>query len=161
MFFILFLLSDPRQKLDDDLTFKQKVRELDLLSNCLLLPSLIALFLALSWAGTKYPWSDGRVIGMFVVFAVLLVAFGFNQHRRGDSAVLPFRILTSRSVIAGAVFTMCTNSLTNILEWYLPTYYQVVRSRVGETSLHGSLAITKITLLTTSCIGSLPARVVS
>jgi hypothetical protein len=86
----------------------------------------------LSWAGTKYPWADGKVIGLFVVFAVLLAAFIFNQRRRGDSAVLPFRIIKSRSVISGFIFTTCTNSMTNVLEWYLPTYYQVVRSQVRQ-----------------------------
>ncbi|KAJ5611348.1 major facilitator superfamily domain-containing protein [Penicillium lagena] len=53
----------------------------------------------------EYQWSDGRVIGLFVVFAVLLAAFIFNQYRRGDSAALPFRIIKSRSVIAGFIFT--------------------------------------------------------
>lgn len=117
---------------DGRLTFTQKIRELDLVSNCLFIPSLAALFLALSWAGTKYPWSDGKVIGLFVVFAVLLAAFLYNQRRRGDSAVLPLRILKSRSVIAAFIFTMCTNSMTNVLEWYLPTYYQVVQSQVSR-----------------------------
>lgn len=108
----------------------QKVTDLDLFSNCLFIPSLTALFVGLSWAGTKYPWSDRKVISLFVVFAVLVTAFVFNQYRRGDSAALPFRIMKSRSVIAGFIFTTCTNSMTNVLEWYLPTYYQVVRSHV-------------------------------
>jgi hypothetical protein len=128
---MFFLLSDPTARREDDLTLAQKIRELDLVSNCLFIPSLTALFIALSWAGTKYPWSDGKVIGLFVVFGVLLVAFLLNQHRRGDSAALPFRILKSRNVIAGFIYTTCTNSMTNVLEWYLPTYYQVVRSRVS------------------------------
>ncbi|KAJ5226834.1 Major facilitator superfamily domain general substrate transporter [Penicillium citrinum] len=131
---LYFLFSDPRDGEDDGLTFSQKIRELDLVSNCLFIPSLTALFIALSWAGTKYPWSDGKVIGLFVVFGVLLSAFIFNQYRRGDSAALPFRIVTKRSVIAGFIFTTCTNSMTNLLEWYLPTYYQVVRSRTPSES---------------------------
>ncbi|KAB8256125.1 major facilitator superfamily domain-containing protein [Aspergillus pseudonomiae] len=131
---MLFLFSDPRTLQEDDLTMTQKIRELDLVSNCLFIPSLTALFIALSWAGTKYPWSDGKVIGLFVVFAVLLVLFLINQYRRGDSAALPFRIIKSRSVIAGFIFTTCTNSMTNVLEWYLPTYYQIVRSRTPSES---------------------------
>ena len=137
---MFFLFSDPRIRQEDALTMSQKIRELDLVSNCLFIPSLTALFVALSWAGTKYPWSDGKVIGLFIVFAVLLAAFVFNQYRRGDSAALPFRILKNRSVIAGFIFTTCTNSMTNVLEWYLPTYYQVVRSKVR---FRDQFAITK------------------
>ncbi|KAJ6444718.1 DNA ligase (Polydeoxyribonucleotide synthase) [Purpureocillium lavendulum] len=129
-----FLFSDPRSRSADDLTLAQKIKALDLVSNCLFIPSLTALFIALSWAGTKYPWSDGKVIGLFVVFAVLLGAFLFNQYRRGDSAALPFRVIRGRSVIAGFIFTTCTNSMTNVLEWYLPTYYQVVRSKSPSES---------------------------
>lgn len=127
----LFLLfSDPRTGEDNYLTFAQKIREIDLVSNFLFIPSLTVLFLALSWAGTKYPWSDGRVIALFIVFAVLFAAFFFNQYRRGDSAALPLRIIRNRSVIAGFIFTACTNSMTNVFEWYLLTYYQIVRSHV-------------------------------
>ena len=129
---MFFLFSDPKSLPENYLTLAQKIKELDLVSNCLFIPSLTALFIALSWAGTKYPWSDGRVIGLFIVFAVLLAAFFFNQYRRGDSAALPFRIITTRNVIAGFIFTSCTNSMTNVLEWYLPTYYQVVRSKASH-----------------------------
>ena len=131
--FMIFLFSDPRNRTEDNLTLAQKIKELDLVSNCLIIPSLTALFIALSWAGVKYPWSNGRVIGLLVVFAVLLAAFLYNQYRREESAVLPFRIIKNRTVIGGFFFTMCTNSMTNVLEWYLPTYYQIVQSRVRPT----------------------------
>ncbi|KAK6814474.1 hypothetical protein RU639_009558 [Aspergillus parasiticus] len=131
---MFFLFADPRTRQEDDLTLAQKIKELDLISNCLFIPSLTALFIALSWAGIKYPWSDGKVIGLFVVFAVLLTVFLINQYQRGDSAALPFRIIKNRNVIAGFIFTTCTNSMTNVLEWYLPTYYQVVRSRSPSES---------------------------
>ncbi|CAG8906394.1 unnamed protein product [Penicillium egyptiacum] len=131
---LILLFSDPRTSEEDDLTFAQKITEIDIVSNFLFIPSLTSLFLALSWAGTKYPWSDGKVIVLFVVFGVLLATFFFNQYRRGDSAALPFRIIKNRNVIAGFIFTACTNSMTNVLEWYLPTYYQVVRSQTPSES---------------------------
>ncbi|KAF3384879.1 Efflux pump roqT [Penicillium rolfsii] len=131
---LVFLLSDPPNRQENNLTLAQKVRAVDPVSNFLFIPSLTALFIALSWAGTKYPWSDGKVIGSFVVFGVLLIAFILNQYRRGESAALPFRIIKSRNVIAGFIYTTCTNSMTNVLEWYLPTYYQVVQSRIPSES---------------------------
>lgn len=129
-----FLFSNPRPQEEDDMTFRQKLKELDLVSNCLFIPSLTALFVALSWAGTKYPWSDGKVIGLFVLFAVLFAAFSYSQYRRGDSAALPSRILKHRSVISGALFTGCTNSMMQVIEYYLPTYYQVVRENTPSES---------------------------
>lgn len=123
---IIFLFSDPKPS-DTSLTFMQKLIELDPLSNLFFVPALTSLFIALSWAGTKYSWDDGKVIGPLVAFIILIAAFLYNQHRRGDNTALPPRIMKNRSVIAAAVFTMCTNSAVNVLEYYLPTYYQVVR----------------------------------
>ncbi|OJD18110.1 hypothetical protein AJ78_01828 [Emergomyces pasteurianus Ep9510] len=109
------------------LTFRQKASRLDLLSNLLLLPALTSLFLALSWAGIKYPWNSGQVIGPLITFAVVLAAFIYNQFRLGDRAALPPRVIKRRTVLAGFLFIMCTNSTGVVLEYYLPTYYQTVR----------------------------------
>ena len=124
---IICCFSDTRKPSDVAcMTFKQKVSQLDLLSNLLFLPALTSLFLAFSWAGSKYPWDSGRVIGPLITFAVLLAAFVYNQFRRGDAAALPPRVIKRRTVIAGFIFIMCANSTGNVLEYYLPTYYQIV-----------------------------------
>jgi MFS family permease len=122
----IFLFPDPKPS-DTSITFRQKLVGLDPLSNLLFIPALTSLFIALSWAGTKYPWQDGKVIGPLVTFAVLIVAFLYNQRRGGDAAALPPRLMKNRNVIAAAIFTMCSNSASNVLQYYLPTYYQVVR----------------------------------
>ncbi|KAI6849896.1 hypothetical protein KC332_g15094 [Hortaea werneckii] len=131
---MVFLFPNLHGQEDNGVTFAQKIRELDLVSNCLFIPSLTTLFLALSWGGVKYAWSDGRLIGLLATFAILLATFLVNQYRRGDSAALPFRIITTRSVISGFIFTACTNSVTNVLEWYLPTFYQVAQGRTPRES---------------------------
>ncbi|KAJ4422622.1 hypothetical protein N0V82_002741 [Gnomoniopsis sp. IMI 355080] len=117
-------------KLDQDLpalSFWQKIVELDLVGNALFVPSLTCLFLAFSWAGTAFPWNSAKVISLFMVFAVLLAGFAYLQYRRGDKATLPARIVTNRSVLAGALFAACTNSVVNVFEYYLPTYFQTIR----------------------------------
>lgn len=116
------------------LTLGQKIVELDLVGNVLFIPSLTSLFLALSWAGTKYPWKSGIVIGLFITAAVLLALFVFDQRRRGEKATLPLRILGNRSVLAGFVFASCTNAAMNVFEYYLPTYFQSVRAYTATKS---------------------------
>lgn len=116
------------------LTLKQKIVELDLVGNVLFIPSLTSLFLALSWAGTKYPWSSGTVIGLFITAALLLALFAYDQKRRGEKATLPLRILGNRSVLAGFVFASCTNAAMNVFEYYLPTYFQSVRAYTATKS---------------------------
>jgi MFS family permease len=122
---IVFLFSDPKPS-DKSIKFGRKLVQLDPISNLLFIPGLTSLFLALSWAGTKYAWNDGKVIGLLVTFAILIAAFSLNQRRRGENAALPPRILKNRNVIAGAIYALCSQSAMQVLEYYLPTYYQVV-----------------------------------
>lgn len=142
LLFTICCFSDTPKPSDvDRMVLKQKISQLDLVSNLLFIPALTGLFLAFSWAGTKYSWDSGPVIGPFVAFAVLMTTFVYNQIRRGDAAALPFRIMKRRSVIAGCIFIMCGNSTGNVLEYYLPTYYQVVRGYTPTKSGYMMLPI--------------------
>lgn len=123
------------------MTFTQKIWQLDLVSNLLLIPSLVSLFLALSWAGIKYSWGSGRVIGTLSTFAILLAGFVYRQSRQGDTAALPSRVMRRRSVIAGLIFIMCANGTGNVIEYYLPTYYQIVRGYTPAKSGYMMLPI--------------------
>ena len=127
--FIATAIFFPDQPLNENrrLSWKAKLKQLDLIGNLVFVPGLTCLFLALSWAGSKYAWSSPIIIVLFLLFAALLAGFGYDQYRRGDSATLPPRILKQRSVIAGFIFSMCTNSFVNVLAYYMPTYFQAVR----------------------------------
>nr|RBR01955.1 hypothetical protein FVER53263_12880 [Fusarium verticillioides] len=147
----MFCLSEDQKSGGvTELSFKQKVAQLDVVSNMLFLPALTSLFLALSWAGTVYPWSSGQVIGPLVTFSVLLGVFIFNQIRRGDAAALPPRIMQQRCVVAGFIFIFCVNSTGVVLEYYLPTYYQLVR---GYTPVNSGYMMLPIIIAAT--VGSL------
>lgn len=131
---IIFFALRLDVKRRSSLTLRQKIVELDLVGNVLFIPSLTSLFLALSWAGTKYPWSSGTVIGLFITAALLLALFAYDQNCRGEKATLPLRILGNRSVLAGFVFASCTNAAMNVFEYYLPTYFQSVRAYTATRS---------------------------
>ena len=109
------------------MSWRQILRHLDLVGNLALIPSLTSLFVALSWAGVRYPWSDARTIILFIVFVALLAVFALTQYRGQEKATLPPRILKNRNVIAGFIFVACTNGAEAVLEYYMPTFFQAVR----------------------------------
>ncbi|KAJ5741440.1 efflux pump antibiotic resistance protein [Penicillium manginii] len=138
----IFCFADtPKPGGIERLELKQKISQLDLMSNMLLIPAMTGLFLALSWAGTKYPWNSGPVISPLISFILLTAAFIYNQKRRGNESALPLRIMKHRSIIAGFIFIMCVNSTGSVLEYYLPTYYQVVRGYTPAKSGYMMLPI--------------------
>lgn len=120
-------LSDLKENASAGMTWKQIFDRLDLIGNLVFVPAISCLFLALSWAGIKYPWSDPKIIGLLVTFAVLMAAFVYDQHRKQDTAILPPRIIKRRSVMAGFIFAICCNSGWNVIHYYMPTYFQVAR----------------------------------
>jgi MFS family permease len=122
--------SQPRE----NLTWKQQLSELDPFGTVCFVASLTCLFLAFSWAGSKYAWNSPVIIGLLVAFGVLLGLFGLDQWVRGESATLPPRILCNRSVLSGFLFTLFTNSATMVILYYLPTYFQVVRGSTAAQS---------------------------
>jgi MFS family permease len=129
MMITAIFLADEKENsaVTTELSWRQKLAQLDLLGNLFFVPSLTCLFIALGWAGLRYPWSDGRVITLLIFFGMLLTAFIYQQHRKQDAATIPPRIIKQRSIIAGFIFSCCCNSALNVLQYYMPTYFQTIR----------------------------------
>lgn len=86
---------------------------------------IICLLLALQWGGSKYPWGEGRIIALFVLFGVLLIAFIAIQFWKQDNATVPPRVLKQRSVASGALFSVTLGAAFFIFVYYLPIWFQV------------------------------------
>ncbi|CAJ2510220.1 Uu.00g061200.m01.CDS01 [Anthostomella pinea] len=108
--------------------------QLDLLGSTLFVPAITSLFLALSWAGTKYAFDSPLVLCLYAAFAILIAGFAWDQYRKQDAALLSPRIFRRRSIIAGFIFSFCCNGSLNIINYYMPTYLQVVREYSPATS---------------------------
>ncbi|KAF7595880.1 hypothetical protein BBP40_004373 [Aspergillus hancockii] len=138
---VLLFFQDPQKNASRDLPWREKLRQLDLLGTSIFVPSITSLLLALQWGGYKYGWGNARIIVLFVVMAALLGAFLWQERRKGDNALLPGRILRSRSLLAGMWFSFCNNSVLSVIEYYMPTYFQVVRGTSATASGVMSLPI--------------------
>ncbi|KAF3480958.1 major facilitator superfamily transporter [Arthroderma uncinatum] len=109
------------------LTVYQQFLKLDPLGTLCFMPSVICLLLALQWGGTTYSWGNGRIIGLFVVFAILLIAFIIIQIWRKEDATVPPRIFVQRSVLSAFWFTICIGSSMMTIIYYLPLWFQAIK----------------------------------
>jgi hypothetical protein len=112
---IIFFVLKPSEPSQKGLTIRQQLGQLDLLGEFFLLPCIVCLLLALQWGGSTYPWSDGRIIALFVLFGVLLIAFVAVQVWKPETATIPARIIANRSIIGGMWFVFCLASAMMIL----------------------------------------------
>ncbi|RDL36683.1 MFS general substrate transporter [Venustampulla echinocandica] len=124
---IMIFFKNPERAAVADLGWKARVQEFDLYGTLAFIPSIVCLLLALQWGGTKYPWKDGKIIALFVIFAVLAIAFVSIQFWKQDSATVPPRIMKKRSMWAAAWFAFTLGSCFLLLVYYLPIWFQAVK----------------------------------
>ena len=112
---VIFFVLKPSEASQKGLTIRQQLGQLDLLGEFFLLPCIVCLLLALQWGGSTYPWSNGRIIALFVLFGVLLIGFVAVQVWKPETATIPARIIANRSIIGGMWFVFCLASAMMIL----------------------------------------------
>ncbi|KAI8945529.1 MFS general substrate transporter [Xylaria longipes] len=125
---IAFFFPDPvKRKQHAKETFMQRLIRFDPIGTLIFIPAIVSLLLALQWGGTTYPWSNGRIIGLFVVFGVLLLAFLFVQWRQQENATVPPRIFSNRTVWSGSFFAFSIGSAFFLFIYYIPIWFQSVQ----------------------------------
>ncbi|KAF1920050.1 major facilitator superfamily domain-containing protein [Ampelomyces quisqualis] len=125
--FIIPFLNVTRRGKKVEATWKQQLMKFDLEGTTLFLPAVICLLLALQWGGSKYAWGNGRIIGLFVVFAVLITGFIFIQWKKQEDATVPPRIFLNRNVWGGAWFGAMLGASFFVMVYYLPIWFQAIK----------------------------------
>ncbi|EAU32610.1 conserved hypothetical protein [Aspergillus terreus NIH2624] len=101
--FIVLFFKAPKS-VKDKSGFKDQLGQLDLPGTAVFVPAIICILLALQWGGTKYAWSNARIIALFVLFGVLIIGFVLIQIWRQEKATVPPRVIKHRNAWAGAFF---------------------------------------------------------
>lgn len=113
--------NPPKQKCES-VSVGTHIQRLDPIGMFFFLPSLVSLLLALQWGGSTYSWHDPRIIALFAVFGTLLIAFAAVQILKPDTATIPPRIITQRSVISGASFTFFLAGGMLMMVYFVPMW---------------------------------------
>ncbi|KAJ6570110.1 major facilitator superfamily domain-containing protein [Mycena vulgaris] len=126
---MIFLFKMPKSAHHERKTgsWLELINQFDPWGTLVFIPAIISLLLALQWGGSKYEWKNGRIIGLFVVFGVLIIAFLAIQSWKQEAATVPPRIFKTRSIWSGAWFSLCLGSGFFILVFYMPIWFQAVK----------------------------------
>ncbi|KAF1829902.1 MFS general substrate transporter [Decorospora gaudefroyi] len=123
---IVFLFPQATQTIGSH-TWRERLRRFDLLGTALFVPGIVCLLLAMQWGGTRYSWSSGRIIALFVLFGVLALAFVAVQIWKPERATVPPEILLHRSVSGSIFFIFTLGAAFLTLSYYLPIWFQAVK----------------------------------
>jgi EmrB/QacA subfamily drug resistance transporter len=127
MVFIFFFFNPTKSAKKLSVGWKNRIMDFDPAGTVVFLPMIICLLLALQWGGSTYPWNDGRVIALFVVFGVLLAIFVSIQFYVGERATIPPRIIKQRTVASSAWFGVSLGAAFFLFVYYLPIWFQAIK----------------------------------
>lgn len=129
-FFLHMKLPQAQEKL----SYWARFMQLDPIGTLLFIPSIVCLLLAVQLGGSTYGWSNPRIIALFVVFGILLIAFIGVQIWEGEAATVPPRIFVKRSILAGVWYGFFLGGSFFIFMYFLPTWFQAIKSTTATMS---------------------------
>ncbi|KAH4050220.1 MFS-type efflux pump elcC [Parastagonospora nodorum] len=155
---IVFLLVpnnyDPGRDSRRGLPLKKKLQEMDLYGLVVLVPTIICILLATQWGGTKYSWSNARIIALFVVGFVLFVAFVVIEIWQGDRAIVPPSLVKRRTVWACSIFSFCLFGSFLVVAYFLPLWFQAIKGDTAtESGIHNLPSILGTTIFSVAAGG--------
>ncbi|KAJ7474249.1 putative MFS multidrug transporter [Mycena latifolia] len=131
---IIAFFKPPRASKKQSIRLLDLTRKLDPWGTIAFVPGIICLLLALQWGGSKYPWSNGRIIALFALFGLLMAAFIGIQIWKQEEATVPPRILKQRDMLAAAWFALCLSGSFLALVYILPIYFQAIKGVIAVKS---------------------------
>ncbi|CAJ0547355.1 Ff.00g041090.m01.CDS01 [Fusarium sp. VM40] len=140
LLFIALLFSPPQSGLPkNSSSWRERLSSFDLEGSVCFLPAIVSLLLALQCGGSRYPWSDGRTIGLFIVFGVLISLFAVIQ--------------------CCAMFAVCFGGSFFLLVYYIPIWFQAIKGasavRSGIMNLPMILGLVIVSVLAGGAVSAL------
>ncbi|KAJ7250375.1 DHA14-like major facilitator [Mycena rebaudengoi] len=152
LFVVLFFQAPGVRASQESIRFVDRIKKFDPWGTLVFIPAIVCLLLALQWGGSTYPWANGRIIALFVLFGVLISTFIAIQIWQQEDATVPPRILKQRTVMSSVWFAMCLGASFFVLVYFLPIWFQAIKGVSAVKSGIDSLGMI-LSLVVASLIG--------
>ncbi|KAI5463168.1 major facilitator superfamily domain-containing protein [Mariannaea sp. PMI_226] len=121
----LFMKSPEMPK--ESIPVWKHITRLDPLGTFFFIPAMVSFILALQWGGAEYPWSNWRIILLFVVFGLAGIAFCTVQVMMPETATIPLRIIRQRTMFAGFFVMFFMAGAMMVVVYYVPLWFQATK----------------------------------
>ena len=136
-----------------EMTLRQKLKRIDFVGNGIIMASSVSVLMALTYAGTRYPWSSWRIL---VPLALGLSGFGLFMLWESSpyciEPVMPPRLFKNRTSAIVYANTFNNSILLYWVIYLLPVYFQAV---LGSTPSRSGVQVLPIVII------AVPGAVVS
>ncbi|KAJ5810633.1 Major facilitator superfamily domain general substrate transporter [Penicillium pulvis] len=126
IFVFFFYHANSTDRILESTGSRSQIARFDLVGTFTFMSATICLLLALSWGGTTYAWDNVRIIVLLTLAGLLFCSFVGIEYWMKDSAIIPLRLLRSRSICAAIWFGICLGGVFFINVYYIPLWFQIV-----------------------------------
>ncbi|KAL2154287.1 hypothetical protein VTH82DRAFT_2963 [Thermothelomyces myriococcoides] len=123
----MILFFHPKRSNRAGRGFIERLMNLDLVGNVLLLGAAVMFFLALEYTTQGMAWDSAKVIGLLVGSFQTALLFAAWQWWKGNDALVPPRIITQRTVAASCGMSFMIYAALINLTFFLPVWFQAIR----------------------------------
>ena len=124
MVMVFFFLHVQYNK---EVTFAQRLRQIDYIGNFLLIGSSASMLFALSYGGSVYSWSSWHILASLLVgFAGLAGFIYFETTSMAEDPVVPSHLFGNRTSVIIMITTFIASALLYWVYFFMPLYFQAV-----------------------------------
>ena len=124
---LVILFAFLRVKSDKTPNYMMRLKRIDWVGNVVFVLSMVSILIALSWSGSRYPWSSFRIILPLIMGFVGFGLFVFYEASKYCvNPTMPLHLFANRT--SGTAFGLTfLHSLSAIsVMYFLPVYFQAV-----------------------------------
>ncbi|KAJ5540507.1 hypothetical protein N7494_005583 [Penicillium frequentans] len=157
--FIAIFFKDVKPRKTIESGRMNKVKRMDPLGILLFIPAIISILLALQWGGTKYEWSNVRIVVLFVLFSLFSLAWCYVQHWKQEEATVPPRLLMNRNILGAVIHATFLGGSFFVFGYYLPIWFQAIEQVSASQSGINNLPMV-VSMIISSALGGLLVNLV-
>ncbi|KAI8624124.1 MFS general substrate transporter [Xylariaceae sp. FL1651] len=135
---VMFFVLHPAPHKGPKRSFVDRLIDLDLIGNVILLVAAVMLFLALEFTLTGAAWGSAKIIGLLVGTILTVIVLNVWLWWKQDGALIPPAIIKQRTVAASCGMAFFTYGALLIQTYFLPIWFQAI---LGYSAIQSGVAM--------------------
>jgi Major Facilitator Superfamily len=149
----IYFLYVPSFQPRPNTKWTDKLLHLDWTGIVLNAASYVLFIVILTFGGTEWAWNSGRIIAMWVVLGVIIIAFVLQQRysflTSPERRIFPVQFLKRRTFILSYFGTAAAATGLFTAVYYIPLFFQFVRS---DTAIEAAVRLLPCVLVTVTVV---------
>lgn len=125
-------------------TLRERLRQLDIIGNCLLISATTSLTIAIVWGGAVYSWTSYKVLVPLTLGIVGLILALVYEMTSATYPAIPKEVVNNRTSFAGYLGVWLHMAIMTIVVYYFPIYFQAVR---GTSAINSAIRMLPLSLV--------------